>query len=301
MRILLALIATASSFAYEKGLDATRLMNSVPERVIRLENAAKGRAPASVDNAEERRARENKRLDEILKVGTYAIVRNSYEDWNDQVVKITSRYEDGSRQLQLDDGTLARVKFNNLVTLSPETDQCCASNGVGGGVEICKGDTVWHPLPTTSLGMPRGKVLRLFENCATVVRDGLDYIYEVSQVGKAVDCAPQKANVCVGKTVYVEGYRGGKRYEFEGPVTQVYTNGTAVMETGLWALPFDAASAVVQTDTLHQKSDRAPASAAINRHDDRALPVPTYPELEPYDAHDAKKAWDRRGIVIPTR
>lgn len=301
--LLLALIAAVSmlafgetAHAYEKGLDPTRLMNSVPERVIRLQRAEKkGRGLASVDEQRKTRAEENKDLDKKLPVGGYAIVVNSVDDWNDQVVKITARYDDGSRQVQLDNGTYARVRFENLYTLSPETEKCCKSNGV----DICKGDMVWHPLPSTSIGVPNGKVLHIFENCSTVVRDGLDYVYQMRQVGKSVDCAPQKSSVCVGKVVYVEGWRDGKRYQFEGPVSQVFTNGTILVKTGLWLLPTDAATAVVQTDTLRQVSNRSPASVIVGRDNNRSIPVPVYPEIEPYDAHDAQDVIDRKGITVP--
>jgi archaellum component FlaF (FlaF/FlaG flagellin family) len=198
----------------------------------------------------------------------------------------------------MDNGTYARVKFDNLMTLSPETDKCCKSNGV----DMCKGDKVWHPLPSTSIGVPEGKITRIFENCSAVVRDGLDYIYQMKQLGKSVDCSPQKESVCVGKIVYVEGYRNGKRYQLEGPVQQVFTNGTVLVKTGLWLLPLDATTAVVQTDSLHSAADRRPASAVITHRDgQQTIPVPTYPELEPYDANDAQRLIDRRGITYPIR
>ena len=213
-----SLVVPGLALAYEKGLDPTRLMNSVPARIIRLQQAENNkrknssRMPASVSEKRNTRAEENADLDKKLKVGNYAIVHDSVDDWNDQVVNVSARYDDGSRQVKLDNGTYARVKFDNLVTLSPETGKCCKSNGV----DICKGDVVWHPLPSTSLGVPQGTILRIFENCSTIVRDGLEYIYQMRQVGKSVDCAPQKDTVCVGKVVYVEGYRNGKRFQFEG-------------------------------------------------------------------------------------
>jgi hypothetical protein len=296
--LVLNLLVSHGAFAYEKGLDPTKLMNSVPERVIRLQRAEKkaGRGPASVEEKRLSRDEQNQELEKKLKVGTYAIVRDSVDDWNDQVVKVTSRYDDGSRQVQLDNGRYARVKFDNLVTLSPETERCCKSNGV----DICKGDTVWHPVPSTSIGVPQGKVLRVFENCTAVVRDGLDYVYAMRQLGKSVDCAPQKNSVCVGKIVWVEGWRDGKRYQFEGPVEQVFTNGTVLVKAGLWLLPTDASTAVVQTDTLNQKSNRSPASAVVGSRDgQRAIPVPVYPEIEPFDAHDAQELIDRKGITVP--
>ena len=297
--LLLAIGTPASALAYEKGLDPTRLMNSVPERIVRLQRAELekngGRMPASVMDKRESKAEQNADLDQKLKVGNYAIVRDSVEDWNSQVVKVTARYDDGSRQVQLDNGSYARVKFDNLITLSPETGKCCKSNGV----DICKGDLVWHPLPTTSIGVPQGKVMRIFENCSTVVRDGLDYVYQMRQVGKSVDCSPQKETVCVGKVVYVEGYREGKRYQLEGPVTQVFTNGTILVKTGLWLLPTDASTAIVQTDTLHSPSNRSPASVIGSRDGQRSIPVPVYPEIEPFDAHDAQELIDRKGITVP--
>jgi hypothetical protein len=295
---LLILLLSTHTQAYEKGYDPTLLMNSVPEKIIRLQRSEKksGRGLASVDEQRKSKFLRNKELDAKLKVGGYAIVVSSVEDWNDQVVRVTSRYDDGSRQVQLDNGSYARVKYENLTTLSPETDKCCKSNDV----DICKGDMVWHPLPTTSIGVPNGKVIRVFENCSTVVRDGLDYVYQMRQLGKSVDCAPQKNTVCVGKTVWVEGWRNGQRYQFEGPVAQVFTNGTILVKTGLWLLPSDAATAVVQTDTIRQLSNRSPASAVIGSRDgQRSIPVPVYPEIEPYDAHDAQYLIDQKGITVP--
>jgi len=298
MRSLLLLLIAVPAGAYEKGLDPTLLMNSVPAKIVRLQRAERkdgGRGPASVDDKKASKAQQNAELDKKLTVGNYAIVRDSVEDWNDQVVRVSARYEDGSRQVQLDNGTYARVKGDNLTTLSPETEKCCKSNGV----DICKGDQVWHPLPTHSLGVPMGKVLRVFENCSAVVRDGLDYVYQMRQIGKAVDCSPQKENVCVGKVVYVEGYRDGKRYQFEGPVSSVFTNGTILVKTGLWLMPSDARTAVVQTDTLHPASNRSPASVIGSRDGQRSIPVPVYPEIEPYDAHDAQELIDSKGISLP--
>ena len=298
LNLIFVLIISIPTLAYEKGLDPTRLMNSVPERVIRLERAEKkkGRFPASMEEKRKTKAELAKELEPRLKVGSYAIIRDSVDDWNDQVVKITARYDDGSRQVQLDNGSFARVKYENLLTLSPETDQCCRSNDL----DFCKNDTVWHPLPTASIGVPQGKIIRIFENCSAVVRDGLDYVYQMRQLGKSVDCAPQKDTVCVGKVVYVEGYRNGKRYQLEGPVTQVFSNGTILVKTGLWLLPTDARTAIVQTDALKQPSNRSPASAVlINRDGQRSIPVPVYPEIEPYDAHDAQELIDRKGIKVP--
>ena len=300
VHFLLTLATTLSAQAYEKGYDQTLLMNSEPERVIRLEQEEKkkkGRGLASV--SEEKKpsfAEQNKQLVPKLKIGTYAIVEHSVDDWNNQVVKVTSTYEDGSRQVQLDNGSFARVRFDNLYTLSPETDKCCKSSGV----EICKGDKVWHPVPTTSIGVPNGTVARIFENCSTVVRDGLEYVYQINQIGKSVDCASQKPSVCVGKIVYVVGYRAGKRYEFEGPVSQVFTNGTILVKTGLWLLPTDATAAIVQTDTIRQPSgtNRSPASViaapVVGRQGGGTIPVQVYPEIEPYDAHDSINVDERK-------
>lgn len=298
--LILTALFTPQARAYEKGLDPTRLMNSVPERIVRLQRAEDekrhgGRMPASTSDLRQAKAEQNAELDKKLKVGNYAIVRDSVDDWNDQVVKVSARYDDGSRQVQLDNGSYARVKFENLLTLSPETSQCCKSNGV----DICKGDQVWHPLPTMSIGVPQGKVTRLFENCSAVVRDGLDYVYQARQLGKSVDCAPQKNTVCVGKVVYVEGYRNGKRYQLEGPVTHVFTNGTILVKTDLWLLPTEASMAVVQTDSLHSPSNRHPASVIGPRDGQRSMPVPVYPELEPYDAHDGQMPIDQKDTSAP--
>ena len=138
LNLIFVLIISIPTLAYEKGLDPTRLMNSVPERVIRLERAEKkkGRFPASMEEKRKTKAELAKELEPRLKVGSYAIIRDSVDDWNDQVVKITARYDDGSRQVQLDNGSFARVKYENLLTLSPETDQCCRSNDL----DFCKNE-----------------------------------------------------------------------------------------------------------------------------------------------------------------
>ncbi len=296
--LMLLIGPSPRAHAYERGLNHSLLMNSVPARIIRLEK--KGRMPASVASQKADKREALTELDKKLPVGTYAIVKNSLADWNDRVVRVTARYEDGSRQVQLDDGKFARVAFNNLDTLSPETKKCCEA----GGVSLCPGDLVWHPLPTMSFGVPEGKVTRIFENCSTVVRDGLEYIYEARQLGKAVDCAPQKSNVCVGKVVYVEGYRNGQRYQFEGPVTNVFSNGSVLVKTGLWLLPIDAATAIVQTDSLSRKGNRRPASAppsTLERRSPGTIPVPTYPEIEPFDANDGPQTLRYRGLFNPLR
>lgn len=278
---LLALLAGFGSgaFALERSTETRNLLSSKPHKVIRLEEKPTGRFPASVASRKEKQRIQAAELDEKLRVGTYAIVRNSVMDWNDQVVRISARYEDGARQILLDDGRLARVSFENLVTLSPETERCCKSNGA----EICKGEKVYHPLASVSLGTPEGKVEKIFENCSMVVRDGLDYVYRSSQLAKAVDCSPQKDSVCVGKIVYVEGYKDGKRYEFEGPVELVLTNGLVLVKNGLWLMPTEAAAATVQTESLFGVTEQNKAGMVVTSRDgQRKLFVPTQQELEPY-------------------
>lgn len=298
--LLISALLSPASKALESGLISDRLLASQPGQVIRLDKLRKGggRMPASVDSIRALEATERKDLDEKLTTGTYAIIRNSVQEWNDQVVRVIARFEDGSRKVQLDNGSVARIQFDNLHTLSPETGKCCKSQGVN----ICKGDKVYHPLPSTSIGVPLGKVRRVFENCTLLVRDGLDFIYSSSQVGKAVDCSPQKESVCVGKIVYVEGFRNGRRYEFEGPVAQVFTNGTVLVRTGLWLMPVDAVAVKVQTESLYSIPTEETTGAMISSRDgQRKIFVPTYPEVEPYDANDTQQLFHQRGLSVPAR
>ena len=65
-------------------------------------------------------------------------------------------------------------------------------------------------------------------------------------------------------------------------------------------MPTDATTAIVQTDSINQPSNRSPASATIvSRDGQRSIPVPVYPEIEPYDAHDAQELIYQKGITIP--
>lgn len=291
-----ALLLVPSAQGAEVATKANPMLASKPAKVIRLEK--RGRMPASMDTVRAEKAEANRQLDEALKVGSHAIIRNSTDEWNNQVALVVARFEDGSRKIKLDDGTFARIAFDNLHTLSPETDRCCKSSGVN----ICRNDRVYHPVPSTSLGVPVGKVRRLFENCAAVVRDGLDFIYDAKQLGKAVDCSPQKEAVCVGKVVYVEAYRNGKRYEFEGPVDQVFTNGTILVRTGLWLLPVDATTVKVQTDTLHSLPVEGDSGSVITSRDgQRKIFVPVQKEVEPFDANISQGLFEEHGISVPAR
>ncbi len=297
LALIIALLFPLPGSAAERGLISDRLLSSKPQRVIRLEKN-RGRMPASMDSIRAAEAENSNDLDKNLAVGTYAIIRNSVEDWNNQIVRVVARFEDGSRKVQLDNGKVARIQFNSLHTLSPETSKCCKSHGV----DLCKNDKVYHPVPSTSIGIPLGNVRRVFENCTMLVRDGLDFIYDSTQVGKAVDCSPQKESVCVGKIVYVEAFRNGRRYEFEGPVAQVFTNGTVLVRTGLWLMPVDAVTVKVQTDSLYSIPTEETTGAIISSRDgQRKIFVPTYPEIEPYDANDSQQLMYKRGLTVPAR
>lgn len=300
MRLLaLAITATLAASvaqALERSTGHDPLLSSKPAKPIRLEK--RGRMPASVAKIREEQSQERADLDAKLKVGTFAIIRNSTAEWNDQVVRVVSRYDDGSRTVELTDGRKAVIRFENLNTLSPETSKCCKSNGV----DICKEDKVYHPVPSSSIDVPLGRVRRLFENCTAMVRDGLDFIYETRQIGKPVDCSPQKESVCVGKVVFVEAYRDGRRFSFEGPVEQVFTNGTIIVRAGLWRMPVEASTVKVQTDTLYSLPEEASNGAVITSRDgQRKIFSPTREEIEPYDANDTQKLYIERGITIPAR
>jgi hypothetical protein len=299
---VLALIAASvlsaqSAHGLERSTAHDPLLGSKPVTPIRLEKS--GRMPASVAQIRSEQEEERKGLDEKLKMGTFAIIRNSTEDWNNLVVRVVARYEDGSRQVELPDKKKAMIRFENLNTLSPETSKCCKSNGV----DICTEDKVYHPVPSSSIDIPQGRVRRLFENCTALVRDGLDFIYDTRQIGKAVDCSPQKETVCVGKVVLVEAYRNGKRFSFEGPVEQVFTNGTIIVRSGLWRMPVEAVTAKVQTDTLYSvpAGEDLPGAVITSRDGQRKIFSPTQPEIEPYDANDTQMMLIERGITVPAR
>jgi hypothetical protein len=142
-------------------------------------------------------------------------------------------------------------------------------------------------------------VIREFENCTAVVRDGLEYIYDVSQLGKETECSPQKESVCTGKIVYAEGYRNGQRYDFEGPVSKVYTNGIVLLQTGLWMLPIDATALKVQTESILTDLQQLEASVVAGGEERRSLPVKTMRELEPANPETAEKVRARRGLASP--
>ncbi len=289
-------VASFSAFALERVTDFDPMLSSRPSRVIRLEKS--GRMPASVAKIREEQEIERTELDSKLKVGSWAIIRKSTSEWNDQIVRVTARYEDGARQVELTDGRKAHIRFENLNTLSPETGKCCKSHGV----DICRDDKVYHPVPSSSIGVPLGRVRRLFENCTALVRDGLDFVYDIRQVGKPVDCSPQKETVCVGKIVFAEGYRNGRRYSFEGPVDQVFTNGTILVRNGLWFMPVDATTVRVQTESLYSLPEEATSGAVITSRDgQRKLFVPTREEIEPFDANDSEMLFNERGVSMPAR
>lgn len=290
------LLPSSPACALEIGTKASPVLSSQPVRPIRLPKRG-GRKLASVDTERQEKEAARRALDEKLGMGSYAIIQGSTDDWNNQVVRVVARFEDGSRRVQLENGTEARIAFKNLHTLSPETGKCCQSNGVN----ICRNDRVYHPLPTAMVGVPMGKVRRLFENCATLVRDGLDYIYDAKQLGKSVDCSPQKDSVCVGKVVYVQAYYNGGLVEMQGPVEQVFTNGTALVRSAGTLMPVDVAALTVQTESILAVPAAEKSGPVITSRDgQRKIFVPTMPEVEPFDANSAQELLDERGITAPT-
>lgn len=267
-------------------------LSARPDEVLRLEKS-KGRKPASVDNAEAKRQALIDANDRKLKIGALAIIQGSVPEWNNEVVQVVALYENGDRKVQLENGKFAHIRLANLNTLSPEKKGCCDSNGV----KVCKGDKVYHPLPSSSIAIPEGKVQRLFENCSVVVRDGLDFVYDARQLGKPVQCSPQKPSVCVDKTVFAEGYKQGNRFSFEAPVAKVYTNGTALLRTDLFLMPIDVTALSVQTESTLK--GRRPASVVVGRDSPANIPTYTTREVEPADATLWDKSQGERGAVQP--
>lgn len=300
--IAVVLLLASSAEAFDISHAPNMIFRPNPAPVIRLEKS--GRMPASVADQKAKAKAVATELDEKLTLGSYALVQGSSDKWNNQVVQIIGRFDDGSRKVKFDSNEGALVRFDNLKTLSPETKKCCPSNGV----EICPGDEkVYHPIPSTSLGPPEGKVVRIFENCAVQVRDGLDFLYEAEQLGKPVECNSKKGTaICNESRVLAGGYRNGKYIQFEGIVKQNYTNGVALVReleaasaapgSSLWLFPVEAASLNLLKESL-EGPVRSPASTSPKNQG--GLPLPTAEEIEPFDANDQHGPIESRGVSIP--
>jgi hypothetical protein len=176
----------------------------------------------------------NKDLFSSSKVGDHFIIQNSLSDWQDEVVRLTDKFEDGRIKVELRSGRRAFVSERNLArTLSPELS--CADSL---GTQICQGDRVTYPSRASSMEIPDGEVLRIFANGSVLVKDGVNFIVPLRQVGKRTECSPQKPSLCVGDYVVAEAYRLDRRFDLEGPVRAIGSDGTAYVESdGVFLFP----------------------------------------------------------------
>jgi hypothetical protein len=232
-----------------------------------------GRRPAFVEKVDP-----NQELFKRLKAGSYAILQNSVEEWNDLVVQVTDLFEDGSVRVLLPDGSRAFIRRSNLATsLSPAVN--CKNSF---STDICVGDEVYYPNQAVTIGIPEGKVEGVFENGRVVIRDGLVRPYDITQVGKRVKCSPQKETVCVDDYVLGNGYRLNTPFTFEGPVERVYSHGIVVVRSSaFWRFPIDVSAVVERVATTEND---VTGSVISSRSVADKLPARVTPEVEPRDA-----------------
>lgn len=227
----------------------------------------------------------NRRISEIAAPGKVFMVQNSVKDLDDEVVVVTDKFEDGSVRVLRPNGKKAFVRFKNLAkSLSPETD-CLPSHDV----QICKGENVFYPARTSSLELPEAPVAHAFENGVLVVSDGADFVLDAGQVGKSVNCSPQKESVCVGDHVYAEGYRLDRVFNFEGRVKKAYTNGVVVVEADhFWKYPIDVQAVKKRIMTAEGENNPAVISNHVSRKAN--LPYNVLPEIEPLSPTEGNEA-----------
>lgn len=267
------------------------------EAAERLENSAllaapaepkPGRKPASIASPQDTAAR-NRALFHRLQPGHTVIVQNSYPGWEDQIAEVTEKYDDGSVRIRLRNGKTGSVKATVLAdTLSPEIESGC---GTSHGVRICKGEKVYYPARSTSLEIPEAPIGHVFENGTLTVKDGVEFVLDWKQVGKPVDCSPQKETICVGDHVHADGYKKDQPIAFEGNVEQAYSHGVVIVRTGLWRFPIDVSALKKRIAVIE------PGPAVITeRTPVKHLPanVKVAPEIEPLDLEKADHVDDAR-------
>lgn len=224
---------------------AGNILNANPKSAL-----APKRALASIDQDLKEA---NKAMFEKIIVGENFIIQNSIEGWQDEVVSVVDKFEDKSIRVKFQNGKTAFIKGYNLArTLSPEV-----SCGQSHGVEICKDDEVFHPIRSTSLQLPEGKVMKIFQNGTVVVRDGADFYLTLDQVGKPVTCSPQKESICEGDYVIADAYKDVEKFTLEGPVERIYTNGVAVVKMdNYWRFPIQSTALMKRISSL--KGEESP-------------------------------------------
>lgn len=233
-----------------------------------------GRAPAVAEKKDP-----NQEVFQRLRAGSFAIIQNSVEEWNDQIVQVTDLFEDGSVRVRLSDGASAFIRKSNIATSLSPAISCVNSHGT----DICVGEKVYYPYQAVTIGIPEGKVEGVFENGRVAVRDGLLRTYDAGQVGKRVKCSPQKENICVDKYVLGNGYRQNTPFTFEGPVERVYSHGVVVVRSSaFWRFPIDVSAVVERIATTENEVTGAVISS---REVADKVPARVTPEVEPRDAN----------------
>lgn len=241
-----------------------------------------GRGLASVSDP-------NRALCDRMELGNQFMIKNSIKDWDDRVVTLTDKFEDCSVRVRLPDGKKAFVRFKNLeATLVPEI-KCLDSHGT----QICKGETVFYPQRTSSMELPEAPVAMLFEHGAAVVKDGAEFVFNVKQLGKPVDCSPQKMSVCKGDYVFAEGFKIDRKFSFEGPVLKTYTNGVVIVESDkFWKYPIDVQATRKRVESIDGNLDPSVITSRGSRGKD--LPYRVMPEIVPADPEIADQATTAR-------
>jgi hypothetical protein len=233
----------------------------------------KGRRPAVAEQTDP-----NQDLCKRVKVGGFAIIQNSVEEWNDEVVQITDLFEDCSMRVKLKDGSRAFIRRANLATSLALATPCADSHGT----QLCVGDEVYYPMQAVTIGIPEGKLEGVFENGRVVVRDGLARVFDAGQVGKRVKCSPQKESICVDDYVLGNGYRQNTPFAFEGPVERVYSHGVVVVRSSaFWRFPIDVSAVVKRVATTENE---VPGGVISSREVAEKVPARITPEVEPRDA-----------------
>lgn len=220
---------------------------------------------------------ENKKVFDQLKPGSKVIIMNSVNEFEDNVGRIVDKFEDGSVRVELPNGKRYKIRGKNLsVLVSPEV-KC----GKSFETDICKGDKVFYPSVSTSLYIPEAPVEHVFQNGTVVVKDGAaTFILDLQQVGKAVDCSPQKMSLCKGDYVMAEGYRNNARFDFEGTVEQLYTHGLALVKSdGFWMFPIDVEAVKERTES--EQAEKNPAVITTSTGRVKQLPYRVTEEIEP--------------------
>jgi len=246
------------------------------------------RAPASV--AALNRAEENKKLFSEMKPGDVFIIQNSVHELDDEVVIATDIFEDGTVRVKRSNGRRAFVKASNLAsTLSPEVE-CGESHDV----KVCKGDRVFYPVRTASLDVPEAPITHIFANGSILIRDGGEFIFDLKQVGKPLDCSPQREGICTGDYVFAEGFREDRKFNFEGPIEKAYTHGIVLVKVnGLWRYPIDV-KAVKKRIASENPNDLGPNVISTRGSRAKDLPFTVIPEVEPLDPNLSDSVLDAR-------